>query len=82
MRFLADMGVDQRIVQWPRQNAWSYHKGVPDQVTAALMGHSNVCTTLNVYTQVIDDSKKAAAERIGKAALTARSIRLRMKALQ
>jgi hypothetical protein len=55
---------------------------VPDQVTAALMGHSNVCTTLNVYTQVIDDSKKAAAERIGKAALTARSIRLRMKALQ
>ena len=29
------------------------------------MGHSNVYTTLNVYTQVVDDSKKAAAQRIG-----------------
>jgi len=38
---------------------------VPDKVTAALMGHSNVYTTLNVYTQVVDDSKKTAAERIG-----------------
>jgi hypothetical protein len=38
---------------------------VPDKVTAALMGHSNVYTTLNVYTQVVDDSKKTAAQRIG-----------------
>ena len=38
---------------------------VPDKVTAALMGHSNVYTTLNVYTPVVDDSKKTAAERIG-----------------
>ena len=46
-------------------SSWSHDKGVPDKVTAALMGHSNVYTTLNVYTQVVDDSKKAAAERIG-----------------
>ena len=38
---------------------------MPDKVTATLMGHSNVYMTLNVYTQVIDASKKAAAQRIG-----------------
>jgi integrase len=46
-------------------SSWSHDKGVPDKVTAALMGHSNVYTTLNVYTQVVDESKKAAAQRIG-----------------
>ncbi len=46
-------------------SSWSHDKGVPDKVTTALMGHSNVYTTLNVYTQVVDDSKKTAAERIG-----------------
>jgi hypothetical protein len=45
--------------------SWSHDKGVPDKVTAAPMGHSNVYTTLNVYTQVVGDSKKAAAQRIG-----------------
>ena len=46
-------------------SSWSHDKGVPGKVTAALMGHSNVYTTLNVYTQVVDASKKTAAERIG-----------------
>jgi integrase len=45
-------------------SSWSHNSGVPDKVTAALMGHSNVYTTLNVYTQVVDDSKKVAAEKI------------------
>ena len=29
------------------------------------MGHAKVDTTLNVYTQVIDESKRIAAQRIG-----------------
>jgi len=29
------------------------------------MGHSNVSTTLNVYTQVLHDSTRVAADRIG-----------------
>jgi len=46
-------------------SSWSHDRGVPDKVTAALMGHSNVYTTLNVYTQVVDDSKRLAVEKIG-----------------
>jgi hypothetical protein len=33
-------------------SSWSHDKGVPGKVVAQLMGHSNVDTTLNVYTQV------------------------------
>jgi hypothetical protein len=70
---------------------------MPDKVTAALMGHSNVYTTLNVYTQVVNNSKKTAAQRIGnelfsivqfsgiadgKAALTACPIQPKMKTFQ
>jgi len=29
------------------------------------MGHANVDTTLNVYTQVLDGSARAAADRVG-----------------
>jgi integrase len=34
-------------------SSWSHDKGVPGKVVAQLMGHANVDTTLNVYTQVL-----------------------------
>ena len=37
-------------------SSWSHDKGVPGKVVAQLMGHANVDTTLNVYTQVLDGS--------------------------
>ena len=37
-------------------SSWSHDKGVPGKVVAQLMGHANVDTTLNVYTQVLDES--------------------------
>jgi integrase len=43
---------------------WAHDKGVPGQVLAELMGHAKIDTTLNVYTQVIDASKRAAAQTI------------------
>ena len=33
--------------------------------TAQLMGHANVDTTMNVYTQVMDGSVRDAVERVG-----------------
>ena len=36
-----------------------------DKVVAKLMGHANVDTTLNVYTQVLDGSMRAAVETVG-----------------
>ena len=33
---------------------------------AELMGHSNVYTTLNVYTQVMDGSLRAAVNKVGE----------------
>jgi len=44
--------------------------GVPGKVVAELMGHAKVDTTLNVYTQVIDGSKRAAAREIGGGLVT------------
>ena len=41
----------------------SHDRGVPGKVVAQLMGHANVDTTLNVYTQVLDGSLRQAAER-------------------
>jgi integrase len=38
---------------------------VPGKVVAQLMGHANVDTTLNVYTQVLDGSVRAAVDKIG-----------------
>ncbi len=46
-------------------SSWSHEKGVPGKVVAELMGHSNVQTTLNVYTQVMQDSLRVAAEKVG-----------------
>ena len=46
-------------------SSWAHDKGVPGKVVAELMGHVNVDTTLNVYTQVIDASLRSAAEKIG-----------------
>jgi integrase len=46
-------------------SSWSHDKGVPGKVVARLMGHANVDTTLNVYTQVLDDSLKAAVQTVG-----------------
>jgi hypothetical protein len=40
-------------------------QGVPGKVVAQLIGHANVDTTLNVYTQVLDESVRAAVEQIG-----------------
>ena len=47
-------------------SSWSHQTGVPDKVIAELMGHANVYTTLNVYTQVMDESRRDAAGRIGR----------------
>ena len=46
-------------------SSWSHDKGVPGKVVAQLMGHTNVDTTLNVYTQVLDGSVRDAVEKIG-----------------
>jgi integrase len=46
-------------------SSWSHDKGVPGKVVAQLMGHANVDTTLNVYTQVLDGSLRAAVETVG-----------------
>ena len=40
-------------------SSWSHQQGVPGKVTAQLMGHANVDTTLNVYTQVLDGWRQA-----------------------
>ena len=46
-------------------SSWSHDKGVPGKVVAQLMGHANVDTTLNVYTQVLDGSVRDAVEKVG-----------------
>jgi len=46
-------------------SSWSHDKGVPGKVIAQLMGHANVDTTLNVYTQVLDGALRTAVEKIG-----------------
>jgi integrase len=43
---------------------------VPAKVVATLMGHAKVDTTLNVYTQVLDDSLRGAAEKVGSELIT------------
>lgn len=50
--------------------SWSHDKGVPGKVVAKLMGHTNADVTLNVYTQVMDDSLRAAVDRVGKELFT------------
>jgi integrase len=46
-------------------SSWSHDRGVPGKVVAQLMGHANVDTTLNVYTQVLDGSMRQAVEEVG-----------------
>ena len=46
-------------------SSWAHDCGVPQRVLAELMGHSNVYTTLNVYTQVLDNSLETAMNKIG-----------------
>jgi integrase len=46
--------------------SWSHNTGAPSKVTAELMGHARVYTTLNVYTQVMVDALRPAVDRIGE----------------
>jgi integrase len=46
--------------------SWAHDKGVPGKVVARILGHAKVDTTLNVYTQVLDESIRAAAETVGR----------------
>ena len=43
---------------------------MPGKIVAQLLGHAKVDTTLNVYTQVFDDSVRDAAQRIGTGLFT------------
>jgi hypothetical protein len=43
---------------------------MPGKVIAQLMGHAKVDMTLNVYAQVLDDSVRDAAERVGSKLIT------------
>jgi integrase len=55
----------QELLTAARSPWQSHDKGVPGKVVAQLMGHANVDTTLNVYTQVLDDSLRVAVEKVG-----------------
>jgi|SRR2546421_12167840 len=46
-------------------SSWSHDKGVLGKVVAQLMGHVNIDTTLNIYTQVLDGSTRTAVEKVG-----------------
>lgn len=46
-------------------SSWAHDTGVPAKVVAQLLGHARVDTTLNVYTQALDDTLRTAAERVG-----------------
>ena len=46
-------------------SSWSHDKEVPGKMVAQLMGHANVDMTLNVYTQVLDGSLRAAVDKVG-----------------
>jgi integrase len=50
--------------------SWSHDKGVPGKVVATLMGHAKADVTLNVYTQVMDDSLRTAVNRVGDGLFT------------
>ena len=51
-------------------SSWSHDRGVPGKVVAQLMGHANVDTTLNVYTQVLDGSLREAVDKVGSELFT------------
>jgi hypothetical protein len=58
-----------RLSLSPR-SPWSHAHGVPGNVIAQLIGHTNVDVTLNVYTQVLDGSLRAAVDRVGDGLFT------------
>jgi hypothetical protein len=65
-RSLARGGRFCPVDQWPVFSCPPRHeKDVPGKVVAQLMGHVNVDTTLNVYTQVLDGAVRAAVENVG-----------------
>ena len=39
---------------------------MPLRVVAELLGHANVYTTMNVYTQSVEGARRAAAHQIGE----------------
>ena len=45
-------------------STWSHDAGIPGKVTAELMGHANVMTTMNIYTQVLPGAVRETAGRI------------------
>ena len=47
-------------------SSWAHDKGVPQKVVAELLGHANLYTTMNVYTQTVEGAQRAAAGRIGE----------------
>ena len=51
-------------------SSWSHDRGVPGKVVAQLMGHANVDTTLNVYTQVLDGSLREAVDKVAGELIT------------
>jgi hypothetical protein len=59
---------------WPTlrrtYSSWAHDKGIPEKIVAELMGHSNVRTTLNIYTQVLQDPVRIAVNRIGEELFT------------
>lgn len=44
-------------------SSWAHQQGLPPKVVA-IMGHTKVETTLNVYTQVLDGAAREAADRV------------------
>lgn len=44
---------------------WAHEKNVPAKIAAKIVGHTNVNTTLNVYTQVRDDAIRPAVQGVG-----------------
>jgi integrase len=53
------------VVFGKHNSSWSHDKGGPGKVIAQLMGHAAVDTTLNIYTQVLDGSVRAAVDAVG-----------------
>ena len=45
--------------------SWAHDRGVPSKVLAQLMGHENVSTTMNIYTQVLPDAAQRAMDGLG-----------------
>ena len=72
--FPACEAIDVRRATWltfrRTYASWAHEKGVPGKVVAQLMGHAKVDTTLNVYTQVLDESLRAAADKVGSELFT------------